>query len=42
MTRWDYSVLERALNDLCLHTEGADWPEIGRKLNCVGQWEFEG
>jgi hypothetical protein len=26
--RWDYSVLERAIGDLCRRTEGQDWAEV--------------
>ena len=41
MGRWDYAPLNRALNDLCLHTEGADWPEVAIKLSRFGYWEYE-
>ncbi len=41
MTRWDYIVVERAINDLCRRTEGPDWLSIARKLNCYAYWEFE-
>lgn len=41
LTRWDYQVLARALSDLCLHTEGNDWPEVATRLSRYGYWEFE-
>jgi hypothetical protein len=41
MARWDYATLKRALGDLCLHTEGADWGEIATKLSRYGRWEYE-
>ena len=40
LTRWDYAVVERAIGDLCLHTEGADWQEVATKLSRYGSWEF--
>lgn len=41
VARWDYATVERAISDLCLHTEGADWSEISTKLSRYGHWEFE-
>ena len=41
MGRWDYATLNRALNDLCLHTEGEGWAEIAAKLSRYGRWEYE-
>jgi hypothetical protein len=40
MKSWDYSVLARALGDLCLHAEGADWAEVATRLSRFGHWEF--
>ena len=41
MSRWDYQTLERALGDLCLHTEGRDWAQIAARLSRYGHWEYE-
>ena len=41
LSRWDYSVLERAIGDLCRRTEGQDWAEVAAKLSRYGAWEFE-
>ena len=41
MSRWDYQTLERALGDLCLHTEGRDWAQIAARLSRYGHWECE-
>ena len=41
MQRWDYQTLQRALEDLCLRTAGADWNEVARRLSRYGHWEFE-
>ena len=41
LTRWDFNVLERAINDLCFRTEGSDWDEVATKLSRYGRWEFE-
>jgi hypothetical protein len=40
--RWDYAVVERAIRDLCTHSEGADWHEVASHLARFGSWEFEG
>jgi hypothetical protein len=40
LSRWDSSLVERAISDLCLHTEGADWQEVAGKLSRYGSWEF--
>jgi hypothetical protein len=42
LTRWDYSVLDRALRDLCARAEGETWEEVGTKLSRYGRWEREG
>jgi hypothetical protein len=39
--QWDKALIERAIGDLCAHTEGADWNEVALKLSRYGQWEFE-
>jgi hypothetical protein len=41
LTRWDYSVLDRALRDLCARTHGDSWDDIALKLSRWGRWEFE-
>ena len=41
LSRWDHKIVERAINDLCFHTEGADWQEVAMKLSRYGHWEFE-
>src|SRR5688500_4312698 len=33
LTRWDVTVLERAVSDLCLHSEGETWQEVTEKLS---------
>jgi len=38
--RWDYAVVERAIGDLCAHSEGSDWNEVAARLACYGHWEF--
>jgi hypothetical protein len=40
LSRWDSELVERAISDLCLHTEGADWQEVATKLSRYGSWEF--
>lgn len=42
VSRWDFRLIERAIGDLCRHTSGADWNEIGMKLSRYGAWEFAG
>lgn len=39
--RWDAALVERAIRDLCLRTEGGDWQEVATKLSRYGYWEFE-
>lgn len=41
VTRWNYELVRRAISDLCLHTDGADWNEIATKLSRHAHWEFE-
>lgn len=41
VTHWDYQVVERAIRDLCFHTEAGTWAEITEKLSRFGRWEFE-
>ena len=41
MERWDWEVVERAINDLCVRTEGDDWNQVATKLSRFGFWEFE-
>jgi hypothetical protein len=41
VTRWDLSVVRRAITDMCRHTEGPDWAAIATKLSRYGYWEFE-
>jgi hypothetical protein len=38
--RWDGRVVERAVRDLCLHTEGSDWSSIAQALSRFADWEF--
>ena len=40
LPRWDYAVLHRAVDDLCLRTEGENWSEVATKLSRYGAWEF--
>ena len=37
---WDPEVVERAVRDLVLHAEGADWDEVAGKLARYMHWEF--
>jgi hypothetical protein len=39
--RWNPDLVERAIHDLCLRTEGDDWSEIAASLSRFGLWEFE-
>jgi hypothetical protein len=39
--RWDPALIKRAIGDLSLRTEGADWNEVATKLSRFGRWEFE-
>jgi hypothetical protein len=39
--RWDAELVERAIADLCLRTEGESWDEVAMKLSRYGHWEFE-
>jgi len=39
--RWDHGLVRRAVADLCLQTEGANWSEVAQKLSRYGRWEFE-
>ena len=39
--RWDPDIVERAMRDLCLRTEGDNWNEIAVSLSRFGHWEFE-
>src|SRR4051812_27613286 len=39
--RWDESLVERAVRDLCLRNEGDDWNEVAVKLSRYASWEFE-
>jgi Immunity protein 8 len=39
--RWDYAVVERAIGDLCAHSEGSDWNEVAARLACYGHWELD-
>jgi hypothetical protein len=41
VSRWHYELVERAITDLCRHTEGVDWTEVAEKLARYGNWEFE-
>jgi hypothetical protein len=41
LDRWDYATLARALGDLCLHTEGADWGALSTRLSRYGRLESE-
>jgi hypothetical protein len=41
VARWDAGLVERAISDLCLRTEGEDWTEVAQKLSRFGRWEFE-
>lgn len=41
LDRWDAALVERAIGDLCRHTSGADWNEIGVRPSRYGAWEFE-
>jgi hypothetical protein len=41
LDRWDPQIVRRAIEDVCLHAEGRDWPEVASKISRFGQWEFE-
>ena len=41
LDRWSPDLVERAIADLCRHTEGDTWEQVARKLSRYGQWEFE-
>jgi hypothetical protein len=40
--RWDPQIVERAVRDICLRSEGEDWAAIARRLAQVMDWEFSG
>jgi hypothetical protein len=40
VAKWDAEVVERAVRDLVLHTEGSDWHEVAEKLARYTHWEF--
>ncbi len=39
--RWDPGLFRRAIGDLCAHTSGDSWQEIGNRLSRFLAWEFE-
>jgi hypothetical protein len=39
--RYDYSLLWRAIADLCRRTEGPDWESVANRLSQYAHWEFE-
>jgi hypothetical protein len=41
LDRWDLSVLERVLNNLCLHANGPDWGAVTAKLSRYGLSELD-
>lgn len=41
VVRWDVGLVERAISDLCMRTEGETWGEVAQKLSRFGGWEFE-
>jgi hypothetical protein len=40
LPRWDAAIVERAITDLCRHTEGEDWSQVAEKLSRYADWEF--
>jgi hypothetical protein len=41
LSRWDYSIVERAIGDLCLHIDGATWIEVVTKLAMYIEGELQ-
>jgi hypothetical protein len=41
LDRWSAELVERAIADLCRHTEGETWQEVAQKLSRYAHWEFE-
>jgi hypothetical protein len=41
LDRWSAELVERAIADLCRHTEGETWQEVAQKLSRYARWEFE-
>jgi hypothetical protein len=41
LERWDPTLIERAIGDLCRTTEGATWDDVALRLSRFGIWEYE-
>jgi Immunity protein 8 len=41
LNHWDPGLMVRAISDLCLRTQGADWRAVAEKLSRYARWEFE-
>jgi len=41
VNRFDWNLVEQAINDLCDSIEGDSWEDIASKLSRYGQWEFQ-
>jgi hypothetical protein len=41
LTRWDFSVLDRALRDLFAHTHRPNVQDVAMKLSLWGRWEYQ-
>ena len=39
--RWDPTLVESAIRNLCQTTFGETWNEIAERLSRFGHWEFE-
>lgn len=40
MDKWDASLVERAVSDLCVRAPGADWTSTALSLSRFLRWEF--
>jgi len=41
VNRWDFVLVQRAIDDLCRTTSGRAWTEVAMKLSRFLAWEFE-
>lgn len=39
--RYDFTQIQKIIQDLCRRVSGDSWEEIARKLGLYGHWEFE-
>jgi Immunity protein 8 len=41
MRRYDYRALKNFIREYCASCHGESWHEVARRLDRLGQWEFE-